>query len=215
MTLRCPRCRTDLQERPAHELVIHGCVRCGGVWLDRDGVARLGEALSGKTLAAVDSMTREASQEEEEARPIDCPVCAEILIRRPVPAAGVAIDRCPEHGAWYDRNELQKVARALGSVPVVPPVAPVPAKPVAPPTPVSSPTPVHTPPVAPPTPVPSRALSKSGKKSAAKAAGKKTPPKPAVSAPAASAAPADHSFDGGEVVSTLAGLLVDVALSFL
>jgi len=213
MTLLCPRCRTDLQERPAHELVIHGCVRCGGVWLDRDGIARLGEALSGKTLAAVDSMTREAIREADEARPIDCPVCAEILIRRPVPAAGVAIDRCPEHGAWYDRNELQKVARALGSVPAAPPVASVPAKPVSPPKPVPSPKPVQTPPVA--APVPSRSPSKSGKKSAAKAAGQRTSPKPAVSAPAASAAPADHSSTGGEVASAVASLLVDVALSFL
>ncbi len=123
MTLLCPRCRIDLQERPAHELVIHGCVHCGGVWLDPTGVARLNVALSVQTLKAVDAVVGAGEKKPDQTRSIDCPRCAEILIRTAVPKAGVYIDRCPEHGAWYDRDELQAVARALGTVPVPAPVA--------------------------------------------------------------------------------------------
>ena len=121
MTLLCPRCRVELEERPADELVIQGCLRCGGVWLDRAGVAQLSEALSHKTLAIVDSVASAASRVGNESRSIDCPQCAEILISTTIHKAEVTIDRCPDHGAWYDRNELQKVARALGTVQPIPP----------------------------------------------------------------------------------------------
>ena len=206
MSLLCPRCRVDLEERAAHELQLHGCTRCGGVWLQREGVARLGEALSHKTLAAVDSVSGAASRVADEARPIDCPQCAEILLRTPIPAAGVSIDRCPDHGAWYDRDELQKVARALGKTP--PPLPSAPPK--------SGP-PKSAPPKEPATNQPAKKAPPPKAAAAPPTKAAAVPPTKAAKAPPPSEAPPPRTGTQltGSTLLGIAEVVIEVALSFL
>lgn len=42
---------------------------------------------------------------------INCPVCSEPLRRERVQNAWLDIDVCGLHGTWYDRGELERVAR--------------------------------------------------------------------------------------------------------
>ncbi len=135
MSLPCPRCGDTLKEEQAQDVVLSACASCGGLWLDPHGAARVSEALcawarevadaavrgagSGvlrlppepAALAVADAASGGATRRPDQDRTIDCPVCAEILIRGKV--SGVEIDRCPDHGAWYDRDELRKIAQAM------------------------------------------------------------------------------------------------------
>ncbi len=116
MSLGCPRCCVELQEGQAQEMVVHACARCGGIWLDKQGAARVAQALLPQVLALADQAAQQARRTVNEAPHISCPECAEILLRTTVVEAGVATDRCPDHGVWYDRNELQRIAEALSRV---------------------------------------------------------------------------------------------------
>lgn len=45
-------------------------------------------------------------------QPLPCPTCREAMGTWTLHA--IAIDRCPNHGLWFDRDELQIVLRAVG-----------------------------------------------------------------------------------------------------
>ncbi len=126
MDLLCPRCLVPLQGATAQDLFLHACPRCGGLWLNERGAARVDQALTEKALALADAASRAASAAANEARYINCPVCTESLIRSPIGEAGVIVDRCPEDGTWYDRDELQKIGRALQKTQPVAPSSPPP-----------------------------------------------------------------------------------------
>ena len=91
---------------------MHGCGQCGGVWLDNASSQRLTNALCDHTVSLADKIGRAAPGAPHQG-PAHCPVCQHQLRVTRVSRAQVEIDVCDSHGAWFDRDELQTVARAF------------------------------------------------------------------------------------------------------
>lgn len=99
----CPRCRVQLVVGAAAPT----CARCGGQWLDErrvvDKLTQMRADLEPVKLVIV----RRGGRDPFVGRG-PCPTCTQPLV-----AAlfnDVAVDRCAEHGMWFDAGEL---ARAL------------------------------------------------------------------------------------------------------
>jgi Zn-finger nucleic acid-binding protein len=99
--LNCPSCQIALTEAGRTER----CARCDGAWIHEDVlVGMLQETASAMVL--LPWMPR-AVPEGEPARP--CAVCAKPM--QPVSLGTVALDRCAEHGVWFDATELAAVLK--------------------------------------------------------------------------------------------------------
>lgn len=79
------------------------CSACAGRWLDRDAAA---------TVVGNRILSDDVRQDGLVAR--RCPECG--FAMHPVIIDAVAIERCAEHGCWFDRGELERIA-ALASEP--------------------------------------------------------------------------------------------------
>lgn len=78
--------------------VLHACNTCGGVWLDP---------------AAASHVLRETSEAPGNHPPaLLCPCCDRGMPPVWVPEAQVMVDRCAEHGVWFDHSELDAICRA-------------------------------------------------------------------------------------------------------
>lgn len=116
MDLVCPHCGCTLSAGRAASTTVHGCASCGGVWLDNMASQKLVSAVDPSVLSLADAASRMASMPfpPHEARP-RCPVCRGDLQPVRLEAVGVALDTCNLHGTWFDRGELQAVARSFAA----------------------------------------------------------------------------------------------------
>jgi Zn-finger nucleic acid-binding protein len=123
--LACPACGqgTCLTGRQfaSFELTVSECGTCAGLWLSAsvlevlEGNAReevsmdeaahvAGEHVAGKPLA------RRVPQQGRLYRP--CPVCQKLMNRANYGRrSGVIVDRCKQHGVWFDDDELARALR--------------------------------------------------------------------------------------------------------
>lgn len=110
----CPRCGLGLYVGHTHNVAMHGCGRCGGLWLDRQGADYVVQAVCTQALGLADSAAQHAAEQKVDtsAEGIPCPECRQALARTRVPAAWIDVDVCALHGTWFDCGELQKVAQA-------------------------------------------------------------------------------------------------------
>jgi Zn-finger nucleic acid-binding protein len=92
---------------------------CGGAWICEAELVELAHDARG-TLVTLPWATRSG-----EARA--CPECTQPM--RTVGLAGVALDRCFDHGIWFDAGELQAVMRKAEAFPVENAPTPVQAAP--------------------------------------------------------------------------------------
>ncbi len=106
----CPSCQVALRQAGFTER----CERCDGAWIHEDVlVGMLQEAASSLVLLPwlprepAGDPGAEAAPAPEPPRP--CAVCAQAM--QPVSLAHVALDRCTEHGVWFDARELAEVLR--------------------------------------------------------------------------------------------------------
>jgi len=109
----CPRCRVPLSPHSAPRLVLFGCLRCGGLWLDGDTSRRVVEALDPNAMSAAHEASSRASVRVDDTQTIACPSCARTLERMRIEAANVQVDCCRDHGVWFDRDELPRVVDAV------------------------------------------------------------------------------------------------------
>ncbi len=110
----CPRCNTALHARRIGDIVVDECASCHGLFLDHVAVQRVvtdrqqarAEALLGSLPAS-----EAVSPNPPGARLyIKCPICATVMNRRLFAAgAGVIIDVCRAHGAFFDVGELPRI----------------------------------------------------------------------------------------------------------
>jgi len=120
----CPCCREFLYVGRAKNVVLHACGGCRGIWLDRDDALRLFKGWASQTATAmakrVDAGGQErvvqgyrvASQAHLGAR--HCPRCRKPLKPHVTQTLDgtVEVDACLQHGAWFDRHELVRLAEA-------------------------------------------------------------------------------------------------------
>jgi Zn-finger nucleic acid-binding protein len=113
----CPRCREQLYVGQASGVTLHGCGRCGGVWLGSACARRIAEALPGDAIELAGRVSKNAQGEVTTLAPVACPLCSAPMTRTRAAAAGVELDVCGAHGTWYDRHELEQIAAALSRSP--------------------------------------------------------------------------------------------------
>ena len=128
----CPRCRTPLTVQNEGRLVMNCCYQCGGLFLDGPSSKRVVDAVDTNAVAAANQVSQRAHAAVATDAVVPCPACTKALDRMPIPAAGVTVDVCREHGVWFDRDELQRVVQAVAPQQAAPQqTAPQPAAPVA------------------------------------------------------------------------------------
>jgi Zn-finger nucleic acid-binding protein len=88
------------------------CDACGGVWTDAP-TARHIVTLVDREIVRLASAVAELAGDGPTPLPSPdarrCPICARPLA--PVKAARVTIDVCPDHGTWFDRDEVGRLSR--------------------------------------------------------------------------------------------------------
>lgn len=109
----CPRCRLPLTRAQAGTHEVHGCVRCGGVWLDPQTAQHVAHALDSELKSMTEIAARLASAPVDEAQPVHCPDCRAPLYRYVATRARIELDACKSHGIWFDRGELGKLATQM------------------------------------------------------------------------------------------------------
>jgi Zn-finger nucleic acid-binding protein len=101
-------------------LVLDGCARCGGVWLER-GKLESARRLTSETLAAVDARlgwnAGEAAVPAPSARTVLCPACNQVMKSAPDRLhREVRIDSWAAcRGSWLDPGELRAIRTAPAS----------------------------------------------------------------------------------------------------
>ena len=88
-----------------------GCGRCGGVWLRPDTERAVLSAVVKAALYLADRADESAAIEVDTSQAATCPLCRLPLVRSHHDPSGIDLDRCEEHGTWFDRGELQKVSK--------------------------------------------------------------------------------------------------------
>jgi Zn-finger nucleic acid-binding protein len=111
----CPRCLVPLYIGHASGVTLHGCGRCGGVWLASACARRVAEALPSDAIELAGRASKNAQAPADTSALVKCPICARPMTRTRAAAAGVELDVCGVHGTWYDRDELAKIAQAIST----------------------------------------------------------------------------------------------------
>jgi Zn-finger nucleic acid-binding protein len=110
-SLSCPICKLPLVEAGRTQR----CEKCDGAWITEDTVVALLEQRTA-------SLVRLAWQDRpaDQARP--CAVCAQPM--QMVNLGDVALDRCAQHGVWFDADELTVLFKQSKRFKTEPPVEP-------------------------------------------------------------------------------------------
>lgn len=110
----CPRCTTTLRARLVADMVIDECGTCLGLFLDHVAIQRVvtdrqqarAEALLGTLPTAEVTHVNPPGTKMY----VKCPVCTTVMNRKLFAAgAGVIIDVCRSHGAFFDVGELPRI----------------------------------------------------------------------------------------------------------
>lgn len=92
-TLSCPTCRTPLESAGRTE----SCPTCDGAWIHEEVLVGM---LQESTSALVELPWTARTPDRERG----CAACGKPM--QSVALASVALDRCAEHGVWFDKAEL-------------------------------------------------------------------------------------------------------------
>jgi len=119
-TLACPACpgqamatwRLQPTGRQPQGHAVHGCQRCGGVWVDRATLEVMVESASEQ--GAGDGRAPAVFRRELSMQPKvvyrSCSVCGHPMNRRNFARiSGVIVDECRTHGTFFDAGELEDV----------------------------------------------------------------------------------------------------------
>jgi Zn-finger nucleic acid-binding protein len=92
------------------------CTRCGGTWVPRESARAIHAAFPPVGIEQKEKLQklREAAglrNLKDGVRYLQCPKCQKRMNRRPFAAeSGIVIDRCLQHGVWFDSGELELAA---------------------------------------------------------------------------------------------------------
>lgn len=101
---------------------IQGCANCKGIWVNFDAERKI--LKSKMEPFTIDEIRRLREKFQplgriEEIRYYPCPACGQMMQRKNWGShSGVIVDKCKEHGTWYDEHELEKILEyvSLGGV---------------------------------------------------------------------------------------------------
>jgi Zn-finger nucleic acid-binding protein len=105
----CPLCRCPLDETEFRGEAVDVCPKCDGLWLDKAQFARLTSARDALLDGNVPYAYGKGPMETRTAY-LPCPRCGGLMVRQNFRGvSGVVIDWCGDHGAWFDKDELQRI----------------------------------------------------------------------------------------------------------
>jgi Zn-finger nucleic acid-binding protein len=111
----CPRCgKEPLGAVDDKGVSFLGCQKCYGLFVSEpDLFTYIEKAASPRVFASFVELHERMLQKQSAGTMRHCPSCRQVLQRvtfgdNPM----VLLDRCGEHGLWFDRTELNKVIRA-------------------------------------------------------------------------------------------------------
>jgi Zn-finger nucleic acid-binding protein len=120
--IACPKCTTPLYVALCEDVEVDSCPSCHGVWVDVIE-EKIILQITPKAFTVEDlRLFRKLYQPPntvDPARYVPCPVCGKLMHRKVWGShSGVIVDKCYDHGTWYDAGELEKVREfvALGGV---------------------------------------------------------------------------------------------------
>lgn len=93
---------------------VHGCPRCGGVWVSKFPLERLvataAESTSSPQAAAGPARVHRRRMANTKVVYRKCAECGQHMLRRNFARiSGVVVDRCADHGTYFDAGELEDV----------------------------------------------------------------------------------------------------------
>jgi Zn-finger nucleic acid-binding protein len=105
---QCPRCRIDLVSAGS----VRMCSQCSGHWVDGEVLREMAQAM------VVPARPVEIELVSTRHPKLPCPSCEQLM--ETYRLYDVPIDRCPRHGLWFDRTELEAVLYAASGHAIVP-----------------------------------------------------------------------------------------------
>jgi Zn-finger nucleic acid-binding protein len=111
--LPCPECNVVMQQITIKNTPLQECPQCYGLWVDAVSF----DQICADRERQADLLNSELPKPRIYPSPVryrPCPACGELMNRfNFAHRSGVIIDKCAEHGVWFDRDELQRVVDFL------------------------------------------------------------------------------------------------------
>ena len=112
-SLECPNCHKPLKLVLNEDIEVHSCPNCNGVWVNADEETVLlkmkPEVFTVEDLRRLRKLYKPLGITNK-VRLRACPVCKELMYRRNWGGhSGVIVDKCEDHGKWYDAGEVEKI----------------------------------------------------------------------------------------------------------
>ncbi|MBD3378327.1 hypothetical protein GF406_25085 [candidate division KSB1 bacterium] len=113
--MNCPKCRTELHEKTIHEIAVHECPSCEGIWFEKDELRQVKD----RTDADLNWMDVDLWQHRDRFNVAkesgQCPHCEdEVLHAITYGDTNVQVDYCNTcSGVWLDKGEMEKIIEAL------------------------------------------------------------------------------------------------------
>ena len=121
-TMLCPKCRKFLVIGYDRDVEVDFCEGCNGIWVDYIHEKQLlnikPEVFSIDELKRLRKLYKPLEQVHKSGY-VPCPICQQLMQRKNWGSySGVIVDKCGEHGTWYDQGELEKIREyiALGGI---------------------------------------------------------------------------------------------------
>jgi len=111
--MSCPKCKNLLIVAEERDVEVDFCEECKGVWvgyIDEKKILEIKpEAFSIDELRRLRRLFQPEGNKEETGY-FSCPVCQKLMWRKIWAShSGVLVDKCRDHGTWYDEGELDKI----------------------------------------------------------------------------------------------------------
>jgi Zn-finger nucleic acid-binding protein len=119
LSLKCPRCGTNLLSVTVGTAALGECDRCGGTWVDGRTFERIVAEKEEQSLvlaAALPGFGVKRAARPHADRYWPCPVCHNLMNRvNFAHISGVVLDACRTHGVWFDEDELRQLVEFIRS----------------------------------------------------------------------------------------------------
>ena len=115
LPMKCLTCPGDLVTDFNEGVEVDLCESCGGCWLDSGELKQIVDIRENTFNAEEVSLVRGINEQvfhdkEDKQKELACPKCGELMNRfNYASTTGILIDKCSEHGIWFDQNELEHV----------------------------------------------------------------------------------------------------------
>ena len=125
----CPKCNVKMKLVREGGIETDECPKCGGIWVDSfEEKAALRMKPEVFTLDEIRDLRRvyKPMGRVEKVKYYKCPRCAKLMWRKNyLRFSGIIVDKCKEHGTFFDKGELEKAIEFLNQKIAEEPVEPV------------------------------------------------------------------------------------------